>query len=502
MASRLLSLQKGMTDSWQGSDSGLGDMTKEAFQSMMAVDDGHVVDVLLTTTAAEAAACHPWFERQHEGNPDVSIPRLGHPRRCDLDRRITEIFSPRASPCGSGSVPFHRKRRVSLPNILQPGLGLEGAGFRPNQGGQPDAFQSVDTAPAWASLEDLKCPTARANRRGKEVHGVDAHAAPFDDESESTLRDSALGDDCVPDTHALPERSTFLDFGPAVQLVPQSEASEEAEYVIESQLGEGAFSTVWKATHGDQEVVIKSIEVLPRYHNEVGQRHLTEAELTGRLQHPHVIELLDSWICGGTATLVLEYLPQGDMFNALDRSEITTEQSMICLIQVAEALQYIHREGVVHNDLKLENILLGESGIKLCDFGLAGLVGETRRGIVQGTAAYMAPELLAVKENECYALTPALDVWAFGIVTYAVVFAVLPWESAEESDDMYHQFVTNNYVHTSEMWALLSESLQESILGMLAESVEHRSSMAEVAAAIERPWLKEEHSEPTWSSSA
>mmetsp|Transcript_29252 Transcript_29252/g.76636 ORF Transcript_29252/g.76636 Transcript_29252/m.76636 type:complete len:168 (-) Transcript_29252:82-585(-) len=149
----------------------------------------------------------------------------------------------------------------------------------------------------------------------------------------------------------------------------------------------------------------------------------------------------------------------------------------------------MHTKGVVHFDIKLENMLIAGPLIKLCDFGLSGLSGEVRSGRAQGTSAYMAPELLAVRSHQKYVLLPAYDLWSFGIVVYAVIFASLPWDSATKDDALYQQYVCGGEIETAELWDSLSIPFRETLLGMLSATAD-RPPISDVVDALRRPWFK------------
>ena len=92
-------------------------------------------------------------------------------------------------------------------------------------------------------------------------------------------------------------------------------------------------------------------------------------------------------------------------------------------------------------DIKLENLLLHNGLVKICDFGLSGLNGTVRRGKPHGTSAYMPPEYIAVtKHTTEYVVRCAADKWAFGIVIFAVAFADLPWDKATSNNQDYVEF--------------------------------------------------------------
>jgi serine/threonine protein kinase len=151
---------------------------------------------------------------------------------------------------------------------------------------------------------------------------------------------------------------------------------------------------------------------------------------------------------------------------------------------------------MVHCDVKLENMLLDGSAIKLCDFGLAGFVGDVRHGKPFGTSPYMSPEIVhLVGSQTTHTLTVAQDVWSFGVVLYAVLFNDLPWEKAVDTDPEYAAYAFPEFVdYTSECtknMEQLSPTLRTLLVGMLTADPAQRVTMSEVVAFLSeaRHWF-------------
>ena len=193
---------------------------------------------------------------------------------------------------------------------------------------------------------------------------------------------------------------------------------------------------VYKArdTRLDRTVAIK---VLPEHvasDPDLRQRFEREAKTISSLNHPHICTLHDIGSQDGIDFLVMEYLEGDTLAQRLQKGALPLKQALQVAIEVADALDKAHRQGITHRDLKPGNIMLTKAGAKLLDFGLAklrppGTVGAdgfsaattrdeplTGRGTILGTLQYMAPEQLEGKEAD-----HRTDIFAFGAVLYEMV---------------------------------------------------------------------------------
>ena len=200
-------------------------------------------------------------------------------------------------------------------------------------------------------------------------------------------------------------------------------------YDIETLLGQGGYGVVYRARQSAvlREVAIKVI--LPKYANspEFIRRFESEAQVVARLEHPHIVPLYDYWREPDSAFLVMRYLRGGSLRDRIDKHGILdTEAAGKVLEQVGSALTFAHRNGVIHRDIKADNILLDEDGnAYLGDFGIAMKVGtETSiaQGDIVGTPAYLAPEQIRGGE-----VGPQSDVYAFGIMLYEMLTGSRPF---------------------------------------------------------------------------
>lgn len=194
-------------------------------------------------------------------------------------------------------------------------------------------------------------------------------------------------------------------------------------YELEEPLGEGGMGTVYVARdvkHG-RRVAIKTIHpdlTTP----EVRRRFQREIAITAGLQHPHILSLLDSGAAGETLYYIMPLVEGETLRQRLKRGgPMTVEEALGIADDVAGALDHAHGKGVIHRDVKPENILLTAGQALLTDFGIArALTGSegatvTQLGQIVGTPAYMAPEQLLGE------ITPRTDIYALGCVVYEML---------------------------------------------------------------------------------
>src|SRR4030095_9044115 len=171
-------------------------------------------------------------------------------------------------------------------------------------------------------------------------------------------------------------------------------------YHIVRELGAGGMATVYLARDRkhDRDVALKGLR--PELSAILGsERFLNEIRITARLDHPHILTLIDSGTSEGFLWYVLPYV-RGESLRALLLREkhLPSDEAVRITQQVAGALDYAHRQGVIHRDIKPENILLFEGEAMLTDFGIALAVKEaggnrlTETGLSLGTPQYMSPE--------------------------------------------------------------------------------------------------------------
>jgi tRNA A-37 threonylcarbamoyl transferase component Bud32 len=214
------------------------------------------------------------------------------------------------------------------------------------------------------------------------------------------------------------------------------------KYRLEMILGRGGMGTVYRATHTwtGRPVAVKLLHHEHAHDAASVSRFLREARAAAAVRHPNAVDVLDMGQDEtGAAYLVLEYL-EGDTLAAhLAQGRMAVDEVVRCFVPILEALEELHKAGVVHRDLKPANVFLARAvrgGIipKLLDFGVAKVLEAnsslvTTTGIVVGTPAYMAPEQAAGNGN----VGPWTDIWAAGTVLYECLTGELPFSAPTPS---------------------------------------------------------------------
>ncbi len=243
-------------------------------------------------------------------------------------------------------------------------------------------------------------------------------------------------------------------------------------YIVRERIGQGGMADVYRAYQPSvkREVALKIIPLLVgSEHEEFRRRFAQEAEMVAALEHPHILPVFDYGVTENLAYLAMRLLRGGTLRDLLIQGYIPLERAAQLFGQCARALGYAHRRGVIHRDLKPNNILLDNEGnAYLTDFGLAKVMGGTSQltttGSIIGTPAYMSPEQLRGDPVDHRA-----DIYSMGVVLYHVVVGRPPFE-ALTTFSLIYQHVEKDPPPPREINPAIPEAVQIVILRALQKS--------------------------------
>jgi serine/threonine protein kinase len=193
-------------------------------------------------------------------------------------------------------------------------------------------------------------------------------------------------------------------------------------YTLGKVLGTGMCGEVFQATHKQTGAQV-AVKRLKEVHFEQAGLAFSdrELEIMRHLDHPNVVQLFDCIKKDGDIILVMELIKGGELFSyCIERGPLPESEARRLFVDIFSAVEYLHQQGVVHRDLKLENCLLLENGlnVKVIDFGLGNWFTEGDPLYTScGSPNYAAPELFVARTYE----GPPVDVWALGVIVYAMV---------------------------------------------------------------------------------
>ncbi|XP_054851982.1 serine/threonine-protein kinase Chk2 isoform X2 [Eublepharis macularius] len=280
----------------------------------------------------------------------------------------------------------------------------------------------------------------------------------------------------------------------------QSEYPKELseKYIISRKLGSGACGEVKLAFERTtcRKVAIKIINkskfttgALPEIEKPFNVE--TEVEILKKVNHPCLIKIID-FFEGEDFYIVLELMEGGELFDrVLHPPRLSEATCKFYFYQMLLAVQYLHERGIIHRDLKLENVLLSSSEenclIKITDFGQSKIVGET--SLMQtlcGTPNYLAPEVLNSAGTAGYGRS--VDCWSLGVILFMCLSGYPPFSDQNSRQSLREQITRGEFFYSAEKWKHVSKEAFDLAQKLLTVDIGKR---LRIEQALEHPWLQD-----------
>jgi serine/threonine protein kinase len=264
------------------------------------------------------------------------------------------------------------------------------------------------------------------------------------------------------------------------------------KYKISDRLGQGGMAEVYKAHHPklNRTVTIKVLHSYLAEGEDFLARFEREARAVASLRHPHIVQIYDFDVQGELYYMVMEYIDGGNLQEKLLQLANTgeflpIEQVLSIMKQIASALDYAHKLGIIHRDIKPSNILLDSSGgAYLADFGIARMMSSTQftsTGSLIGTPTYMSPE-----QGRGDELTPVSDIYSLGVILYEMLTGKVPFTSETTPLAIIHKHIHESPPKPTTLRPDIPIAAEQVILRALEkEPADRFKNAGEMVAALE-----------------
>lgn len=266
------------------------------------------------------------------------------------------------------------------------------------------------------------------------------------------------------------------------------------KYEVCEEIGSGSFGKVNRCVHVDtrKEYAMKIMSIEKIKLNKLTDQVKREISILRTLDHPHIVKLVEVLKNNKNMFLITELISNGDLFDRLAlQQQFSESEARKLFAQMLDAISYCHGRGVCHRDLKLENILLTvDMQVKVCDLGFANafLTGSAQEEILLktlcGTPSSIPAEIL---RHERYHGS-RVDVWALGVILYAMVAGVLPFPQ-DDNDELFAAIIAGEYTIPD----FFSKPLSDLIKGMINVNSEQRLTIVQIQ---EHQWMTSDAHDP------
>ena len=284
-------------------------------------------------------------------------------------------------------------------------------------------------------------------------------------------------------TGSAPRRSRKVKARPELH-----RGSRAGAWKVERELGRGGMASVHAVVHAGfgKRAALKIAHASILSEQFTPETFLREARIANLVQHPGVTDVFATGSFDGRPYLVMEQLTGGTLGERLERGPMERTRGIEILLELCSILAAAHAAGVVHRDLKLDNVFLltspcaGGGRLKLLDWGVAAIVGEPDplAGLVAGTLTYVAPEQVRGDDP-----TTASDIYSLAVLAYQVLLGQPPFSSPNDLE-LIRKHLRDAPPAPSKLWAEIPADLEALLLGMLSKRAEDRPTLDEIVQVL------------------
>lgn len=287
-----------------------------------------------------------------------------------------------------------------------------------------------------------------------------------------------------------PQVRISLDFNFKPSRLVNSVDSLNGKYDIEDTLGAGV-SVVKKAVHKftKKAYAVKYLQKTVKGQNIPRSSLDNEIEILKNVSHPNIVQLYETLEDPSTIYLIMELVKGSDLFDISDILGTLRPTSVVAILTpLLNALSYLHSRGVVHHDIKPENIIVdySQNTLKLTDFGSAKFSNKSQEGAYGGTLNYMAPEVLLNMRGARNMCDKAVDVWSIGVLTYLLIAGVHPFDSGKTHENILNRIIAGKLSFKQPVWDKTPKECKEFIKRCLVVDPKKRATVTEL---LKHPWI-------------